>query len=555
MRELVFLLGKDWRAARHRRRLWSEQSRFKIVFVILFALGLLGGLWALFLQGFRFLESLGGIGLMLVYRLFYLFFFGLGVMLLLSSVVTTYSTFFRSEETGYLLLRPVPPGTLTLYKAIQSAFYTSWAFFFMIIPFIGAFAMHERLPLRFLAWLLLYSVPFVLLYSLLGTLACLLALPLLRRFRAARWAVPAAALAAAAGWLLKTWPPSAESGLFPTLTRLVPAMEWASHPLWPSWWMAEGGLALARGSWADVVLLWSVLVANVLLAGLLVEAAGRRFLLPDWQGVHFAAGRRRRRGVLLPSLDRWLGFLPRDIRTMIIKDVRIFLRDPAQWSQSLLFFGLLALYFLNLRTLHYHVLPPAWRNLIAFLNIFSVCSIMASLGARFVYPQLSLEGHSVWILGLAPTTMGRVLAAKFLGSVFSLGAVSLLLMTLSAWMLSVPGAVRAVALLVALAMTVVVSALSTGLGAVFIDLKQRNPSAIVSGFGGTLNLVLNLGFMLAGILPLGVVFHLRIQPDPAAGSGTTALAGALAWLLLSAGLLAAGALYAGWNSLRRREFG
>ena len=64
-----------------------------------------------------------------------------------------------------------------------------------------------------------------------------------------------------------------------------------------------------------------------------------------------------------------------------------------------------------------------------------------------------------------------------------------------------------------------------------------------------------LGFMLAGILPLGVVFHLRIQPDPAAGSGTTALAGALAWLLLSAGLLAAGALYAGWNSLRRREFG
>ncbi|HOW97555.1 MAG TPA: hypothetical protein P5567_12325 [Kiritimatiellia bacterium] len=555
MRELALLLGKDWRVARHRRRLWSEQSRFKIVFVILFAVGLLGGLWALFLHGFRFLESLGGIGLMLVYRLFYLFFFGLGLMLLLSSVVTTYTTFFRSEETGYLLLKPVPPGTLTLYKAIQSAFYTSWAFFFMIVPFIGAFAMHERLPLRFLAWLVLYSIPFVLLYSLLGTLACLLALPVFRRFRAARWAVPVAAALAAGAWLLKTWPLPGDSSLSPTLTRLVPAMQWASHPLWPSWWMAEGGLALARGKWTDVAMLWGVLASNVLLAGLLVEAAGRRFLLPDWQGAHFAAGHRRRRGVLLPSLDRWLGFLPRDIRTLMIKDARLFLRDPAQWSQALLFFGLLALYFLNLRTLHYHVLPAAWRNLIAFLNIFSVCSIMASLGSRFVYPQLSLEGHSFWILGLAPTTMGRVLAAKFMASVFGLGAVSLLLMTLSTWMLSVPAAVRVIALLVALAMTLVVSALSTGLGAVFIDLKQRNPSAIVSGFGGTLNLVLNLGFMLAGILPLGLVFHLRAQPGTDPGGWTAALAAALAWLLLLAGLLAAGALYAGWNSLRRREFG
>lgn len=553
MRELAVLLGKDGRAARHAGRLWAEQSRFKLVFIFLFAFGLLGGLWGLFLNGFRFLESLGGIGLMLVYRLFYLFFFGLGLMLLLSSVVTTYTTFFRSDETGYLLLKPVPVGTLTLYKSIQSAFYTSWAFFFMIVPFIGAFATHENLPIRFLAWLALYSVPFVLLYSLLGTLVCLLALPLLRRFRAARWALPLGLLAAGGLWMLKTWPAPGEAGVFPTLTRLVPAMQWASHPLWPSWWMAEGGLALARGQWDKVGWLWGVLVSNVLLVGWFVEMAGRRFLLSDWQGVHFAASRRRRRGVLLPWLERGLGFLPRDMRTIMVKDARTFLRDPAQWSQALLFFGLLAIYFLNLRTLHYHVLPAVWRNLITFLNIFSVCSIMASLGSRFIYPQLSLEGHSFWILGLAPTSMARVLAAKFLGAAFSLGVVSLALMGLSTRMLAVPRSVQAVALLVAAAMTLVVSALSTGLGAAFIDLKQRNPAAIVSGFGGTLNLVLNLGFMLAGIVPLGLVFHARAQDG--GGLGPAALAAALAWLLVAAGLLAAGALYAGWRSLRRREFG
>ena len=44
-------------------------------------------------------------------------------------------------------------------------------------------------------------------------------------------------------------------------------------------------------------------------------------------------------------------FLPRPIRLLILKDLRTFRRDPAQWSQFLIFFGLLAFYFLNI--------PPA----------------------------------------------------------------------------------------------------------------------------------------------------------------------------------------------------
>ncbi|MBU1694510.1 MAG: hypothetical protein KJ726_11220 [Verrucomicrobia bacterium] len=552
MRELAVLLAKDWRVAHNLRRLWAGQSRFKMAFIAVFAVGLLAGLWVLFLHGFRFLESLGGLGLMMVYRLFYLFFFGLGVMLMLSSVVTTYTTFFCSDETGFLLLKPVKIGTLTLYKTLQSAFYTSWAFFFMIVPFIGAFAMHEKLPLHFLVWLLFFSIPFVLLYSALGTLACLVALPVLLRSRVARWGLTAGVLLAVGAWILKTLPPPGQDDTFLVLNRLVPAIQWASHPLWPSWWMAEGIMALVRGQWGRGALLWGVLVSHVLLVGLLVETAGRGFLMVNWQGVQYASSPSRRRGVLLPSLDRLLGFLPRDIRALMVKDVRTFLRDPAQWSQALLFFGLLALYFLNLRTLRYHVLPPVWRNLIAFLNIFSVCSIMASLGSRFIYPQLSLEGHSFWILGLAPTSMARVLAAKFLSSVFSLGIVSLVLMTLSTHMLAVPGPIHVAAFLAALAMTMVVSGLSTGLGAAFMDLKQRNPAAIVSGFGGTLNLVLNLAFILVVIVPIGLVFHLHVRSGGVGYPPVFLLA--VLWLILAAAGLTAGALFAGWNSLRRREF-
>jgi hypothetical protein len=73
----------------------------------------------------------------------------------------------------------------------------------------------------------------------------------------------------------------------------------------------------------------------------------------------------------------------------------------------------LALYYANLRSFHYHLLPETWRNTVAFLNVFSVAAVMCSLGSRFIYPQLSLEGQGFWIIGMAPTSMTKVLVTKF----------------------------------------------------------------------------------------------------------------------------------------------
>ena len=47
----------------------------------------------------------------------------------------------------------------------------SLAFFFIIVPFVGAYAWHEHLTPMFAAWTFLFSVPFVILFSAVGTLA------------------------------------------------------------------------------------------------------------------------------------------------------------------------------------------------------------------------------------------------------------------------------------------------------------------------------------------------------------------------------------------------
>lgn len=555
MRGIPALLEKDWFATRNLRIVAREQSAFKIGFILLFATGMLVGLWLLFAEGFHFLDSLGGVGLMLVYRLFALFFLGLSGMLVLSSILSSFTTFFRDEETAFLLLKPLSIREITIYKFLQSAFYSSWAFFFTIIPFIAAYAWHERMPVWFSIWAFVLSIPLVLLCSGIGTLVCLVAARWLPRGRTLA-ALLVVLAAAGAWWASRAVGAVAAEGDDATLflNRLVPGIRLAANPLWPSWWVSEGIMALTRGQWQRGLLLFGVLVANVLLITVVVGEVGRRLFYDGWQRAQFSASRSRRRSVLLGVLEKALFFVSSDLRAMVVKDIRVFLRDPGQWSQGLIFFGLLALYFFNLRSLRYHMLPDAWRNLIAFLNVFSVSAVMCSFGSRFVYPQLSLEGHGFWIVGMSPTTMARVLAAKFGLALLGLMTVSVLLMTLSTHMLLVPAGVKAVAIGVSVAMSFAICGMSTGLGAVFMDLRQPNPAAIVSGFGGTLNLVLTLGFMFAAIVPFGFAYHLHFAGHISDPEFNRAVLWLWLWLTVITILAVAIPLWLGNRSLKRREY-
>lgn len=291
-----------------------------------------------------------------------------------------------------------------------------------------------------------------------------------------------------------------------------------------------------------------------MLVSLLAERLGARWSYDGWQRTVAGAGRVARRSLLGPGLERALGFLPRDWRCMMLKDLRLFVRDPQQWMQALIFLGLLALYFFSLRNFRYHLLPPEWRNLIAFLNLLSTSGMLCSLGSRFVYPQMSLEGQAFWIIGMGPHSMGRVLVLKFLTTWTTLALVSAGLMLVSVRMLNVDPPAGHVTLVLAVAVATVVAGLSLGLGAVFLDLRQRNPAAIVSGFGGTLNLVLSLVYTLLAVAPFVLLFHLRsvgYLPAPLFRGG---LAAGAAALVLVTTVFAGLPLWLGWRSLMHRDY-
>jgi len=202
-------------------------------------------------------------------------------------------------------------------------------------------------------------------------------------------------------------------------------------------------------------------------------------------------------------------------------------------------FGLLAAYIFNLRHFSQQLGNPFWTHLVAYLNL-GACSLnLATLTTRFVYPQFSLEGKRLWVVGMAPLGLVKVVSTKYwLANVTSL-AVTLGLITLSCHMLEMPFGRTLYFGMAVTVMTLTLTGLAVGLGALYPNFKEENPSKIVSGFGGTFCLVLSFVYILGSVVLLALATP---WARPASGSFLNTLLYLGAFALLSLGL--------GWIPLR-----
>ncbi len=85
-------------------------------------------------------------------------------------------------------------------------------------------------------------------------------------------------------------------------------------------------------------------------------------------------------------------------RHLLVKDLKIFLRDVSQWSQLLLLLALVLVYLYNFRVLDLERIPymsAFIKNVYAFVNLAMAGFVMATVAVRFVFPAVSAEGRGV----------------------------------------------------------------------------------------------------------------------------------------------------------------
>jgi ABC-2 type transport system permease protein len=558
------------RLLRNTVRVLMEQSALRLISILLTSLVIWVFVFAVSWSGFNYISSAQRVPAFghIVGVLFDFLFMSLAVMLVFSTGLILYSSLFNSAEASFLLSTPARADQVFGHKYRGAVGFSSWGFLLLGSPVLLAYGVVYKVSWLFFALLPLYFVGFVLLPGCVGSLVCLLVVNLVPRRRKQALIALALAVVAGAAW----WVYSASVTLHSQidnrelLNQLLGSVGLSQGMFTPSHWMTKGlqtagqGFLLSApqgdpGALYYLALLWS----NGLFAYVLTAwAAGRLYRRGHNRLATGGALRKRYGGGWLDRLlSGTVGFLDPQTRLLIVKDFRTFRREPAQWAQVLIFSGLLLLYFTNVRRLVLTQVEWMYQNGLSFLNLGTIGLLLCIWTGRFIYPMLSLEGTKFWILGLLPLRRERLLWGKFAFSAVGSLLIAEVLILLSDLMLSMPWFAIGLHAVTVAVLAVGLSGLSVGLGACMPTFKETDPSKIAAGFGGTLNLVAELMFLIGVLVLMALPWHAQAAvARPGDGVSTGDLLSLLG-VLPGLGLGALGVwlpLRAGARALAHMEF-
>src|ERR1700679_1553411 len=341
-----------------------SQSRLLTGIIAFFVTGYLVLAFELFYHGMKFVAKFPGLGSVLMERLFYTLFAFLFALLLLSNLVISYTNLFRNRETAFLLTLPVSTQTIFRWKFIESIMLASWAFLFLIAPLLVSFGLVRDVPWHFYPMTVLLIGMFIILPGVFGSaLAIGIGRHLDRRsFQVVLLFIALLLLAFVAFWW-KTNPVDddlLDKRTLEALDRLLAKTRFTMFPALPSYWLSSSILQWAEGITNGALFFAAVLLSHTLFFGSIAftrfgnlfydtasavqsrSSDGKKFVFNQVTKNPQAPG-------ALEKLFAWLPLLDADVRAVAVKDLRMFWRDTTQWGQSVMFFGLLGAYIINLR--------------------------------------------------------------------------------------------------------------------------------------------------------------------------------------------------------------
>ena len=513
--------------ARSHLRFLLANARLRTGLVVGLSLFFWFGLFALFYKGFDFIvkyvESPGSryhADTMLF--VFPLFFLSLQVMLMFSSGIILYGGLYPSRETAFLMTLPVRDERLVFYRFQEALLFSSWGFFLLASPMLLAYGMVTKAPWYYFAYLLPLMASFAYIPCTIGAILCLLLiyrLPNMRRIAVGVVALAIIVVAYQSIWKTLEFSDTeflGNSWFKDTLKRFRFARgEWL-----PSTWLSNALIEAVRRShnnprdlpWLEAGKYLVVLVSNALVLHLVFIWLGKRIYRPSYWELH--SRRAKKPKLSLAWVDRVAAVMlkpfPSQTRLLIMKDLRLFRRDPVQWSQFLIFFGLLLLYFANVDRFRQHksdINVLTWVNIVSFLNLAVVGLILSTFTTRFIYPLISLEGRRFWILSRLPVDRDTILWGKFLFAACGSWLPCAALVGISDVMLDVSLMVVAVHQLICFLLCLGLAGMAVGFGAMMPNFREQSPSKIAAGFGGTLNLVLSALYIMAVVLMTALPCH------------------------------------------------
>jgi ABC-2 type transport system permease protein len=505
---LLHLLRPKWLTARARAR-GGKQGRGARIAI----LGITGALfWAFVLViVFRLLlyfRSVPDIGPLLAGKLLGLIFVSFFAILLLSNIITSLSTFFVARDLDLLVSAPVDWLRLYGAKLLETAVHSSWMVALMAVPIFVAYGIAYDGGLLFPLVVLGTFLPFLFIPAVVGSAITLL-LVCVFPARRTRDILSVIAVLAAGGLVLlfRMLRPEllARPEGFRSLVDFIAVLRTPTSPLLPSEWVQRAVMSSLLGipDALPYYLLWSTAAAFVVLGALL-----HRSLYASGFTKAQESSERWARGTYLKRLaNTILAPFGTVRRELLMKETRVFFRDTTQWSQLILLGVLVIVYVFNIKflPLRGEGITFFLVNVIPFLNLVLAGFVLASIAARFIFPGVSLEGRTLWLLKSSPLRLRELLWAKFWMGTLPLLLLALGIVFVTNVLLQVSTFMMYVSLFSITLLTFALAGLALVLGTVFPQFETENAAQIPTSFGG-------LVYMMASVALIGAVVVLEARP-------------------------------------------
>jgi ABC-2 type transport system permease protein len=502
---LWIVLSPKWQSARARLRQQQTGAGPRLFLLTLLALAFWSGVFGIVHRVLRYFRGVAEIGDLLSTKLLGLVLLAFSSILLLSNVITALSSFFLAKDLDLLAASPVHSIRFYLAKITETMIHSSWMVALLAVPLFAAYGIvYHGGPLWPLVVLGAF-IPFLVLPAAVGTALTLLLVNIVPA-RRAKELLSLIGIGAVASVVLVLRVAQPEQLVRPegfrSLADFISMLQAPTNPWLPSEWAMRilMNWLLRLADPRPLVLLWGASAISLGVGSLLYRKLYRKAFSKAQESARVSVGSRWTAG-----LEALLRSLPADRREFILKDTRLFFRDPTQWSQLILLAVLIVVYLFNIQALPLFSgehLPPSVLTLVVFLNLGLAGFVLAAVAARFLFPSVSLEGRQMWLLRSSPLDLRAMLWSKYWIGTVPLLVLALVMTMVTNLILKASPFMTLVSMVTMVVFTLAASALALSFGAFYPRFDTENAAQIPTSFGG-------LVYMMASVTLLAFVIMLE----------------------------------------------
>lgn len=496
------------------------------------------------------------VGELLVHRLLSITVLVFFALLLFSNVVTAFSTLYLADDLQFLMAKPISTDRLFTSRFVEVMVQSSWILALFGLPLFIAVGVNLEAPLYFYPMLVGVLLPFVAIPTTLATIFALLVTNIIAANRTRDAALFFGLVAFTVLFvIIRSFEPerllNPES--FDSIGEILQLLTVPSFTMLPSDWVVNILTPTLFDLEAPVA--WSVL--------LLVTTPLALYVIAVWlhRPLYFRgysnAQEGRHGGGIMVQVRNWMMEQSRTtatelkeridelraspgrgsaLRQLINKDQAIFTRDASQWSQLLIVVAIIVIYLVNFKYFEVAADQALVGDVgLVFFNLAACAFVVVALCGRFLFPAVSVEGDSFWLILQAPISLERFLVGKWLGTILPVVLVGQFLIWSSNLLVGISFVMTAIAATQTLVISLVASAMAIGMGAMYPQFHKPNAAKIASSFGAVVFMIVTI-LLTLGLIGLWFSLSLNLAELEIASAGP------LAWILAAAGCIIAAAV-------------